>query len=423
MRRMPLLVVVGAMFAVASLCGCQKPKTEKPDYNRPLPPGQHALRLLLDPAAWPDLQEAYRTRHDGLNQAIDRSIVWFNSPSTKNFFPLGDVTHLRGHVSAFAFKEILNESASAIDFDQRIRDQFNCYTSVGYDDRGSVLYTGYYTPVYKGSLTRTETFKYPLYKRPADLVIEELTGEVKGRKVGESIVPFPARAEIESSNMMQGLELVYVASRLDQYVIQVNGSAKIDLPDGRSMYIGYHGNNGHEYTGLGQMLVKDGVLEAASLPEIRRYFAANPDKLEGYIQRNARYVFFKEYTGDNWPAGSLGFKVTDRCSLATDKSVFPRGSVVIARTAIPTLGGGAPAPSTLIMVDQDTGGAIRAAGRADIYYGIGPSAEEYAGRQFAEGKLFYFFLKHEHVLDWHSRMKGGTPTPPAPPGATDASAP
>jgi membrane-bound lytic murein transglycosylase A len=406
------------MFAVVMvaaallLSGCQKAAQVKPDYNKPLPPGANALRLLLSPADWPDLREPYATKDGELLTALDHSAKWYATPSSSKFFPLFDVTHLRARTSVYAFRKLLETSQTPQDFETAMLENFNCYTSVGFDDKGGVLYTGYFTPIFKGSTTPTAEFKYPLYRKPADLDIDPLTGQVKGRKAGGGgYTQFPSRKEIESSDMLKGTELVYVASRFDQYVIQVNGSAKIDLVDGKTMYVGYAGNNGHEYTGLGSTLVKEGKIEQErlNLANIREYFAQHPDEVERYIQMNDRYVFFSEYDGSVWPAGSLGVKVTPWRSLATDKSVFPRGSVLVVTCDVPDGGEGKRAYRQF-MLDQDTGGAIRAAGRGDIYMGIGPEAEKFAGRQFSEGRLFYFFLKHEKVLEWHKQMledKGG----------------
>jgi membrane-bound lytic murein transglycosylase A len=177
------------------------------------------------------------------------------------------------------------------------------------------------------------------------------------------------------------------------------------MTDGSIMYVGYAGNNGYEYTSIGRELVADGKISAdrLSLPTLRNYFRDHPEELDGYIQRNDRFVFFREYDGNLWPAGSLGFKVTPGRSLATDKAIFPRGCVVLVTTDKAPTGGWALPPSQL-MLDQDTGGAIRAPGRGDIYYGIGPTAEASAGRQAAEGRMYYLLLKRDRVQAWYDRM-------------------
>jgi membrane-bound lytic murein transglycosylase A len=405
------LLIGGLLITGVVLAGCQKPVKAKPDYNRPLPPGASALRQILDPRHWPDLHEPWERKDGELITALERSQTWYAVPSSRQFFPFGDVSHIRAQASVYAFRTLLREARSASEFDVLMKENFDCYTSVGYDDRGSVLFTGYFTPIFKGSKQRTSIYQYPLYRKPADLDIDPITGKVHGRKLpGGGHAPYPTRRQLESGSELAGLELVYLPTRMDQYIIQVNGSAKIELEEGGVMYVGYAGTNGAEYTGLGATLVREGVIEPEklNLAAIRAHFADKPGDLERYIQMNDRYVFFTEYDGNKWPAGSLGVKVTQNRTLATDKDIFPRGGVVLVNThaaGIATAGGpNARADFTQWMADQDTGGAIRAAGRGDIYMGIGPQAEIRAGGQFAEGRLYYFFVKHALVPQWMRRM-------------------
>ena len=117
---------------------------------------------------------------------------------------------------------------------------------------------------------------------------------------------------------------------------------------------------------------------------------------------NESFVFFSGYDGANWPAGSLGVKVSPKASLATDKKIYPRGGIVLVSTRAVTLARGHE-DFLRFMMDQDTGGAIRAPGRADIFMGIGRAAETLAGGQYAEGTLYYFFLKPEHVARFSRR--------------------
>lgn len=403
MRRL-MLTLLGALL---TLPACQQ---TEPDYNKPLPPGQGALRLLRDPADWPNVRTAYETRDAELDAALERSIDWFEYPSSESFFPpphLDNITHRRAKASVHAFRALLHESESASAFERALREQFHCYTSVGYDNRGSVLYTGYFTPIFQGSRERTETYRYPLYKRPDSLVSDPRTGKPLGRRTNDGeVVPWPPRAELEASGMLDGLELVYLPSKFDAYIIHVNGSARIDLQQGGTMYVGYAGKTDAEYHGIGQALLDEGVFEPErlSLPAIRRYFHENPHLQDRYINQNESYVFFTEYDGERWPAGSIGVKVAPQRTLATDKSVFPRAGVVLVDTAVSSRSGGQRS-FTQFMLDQDTGGAIRAAGRADIYMGIGDTAETLAGRQFAEGRLYYFFLRPEYVVAWNRRMR------------------
>jgi len=160
--------------------------------------------------------------------------------------------------------------------------------------------------------------------------------------------------------------------------------------------VGYDGNNGLEYKSIGQELIRDGKIapEQLSLTAIKEYFAEHPDELDGYLFRNPRYIFFREAPGG--PFGSLGVPVTPRRSLATDKTVYPRGCLAFVQTQVPAIGPDGQVvrrPFANWVCDQDTGGAIRAAGRADLFIGTGPDAERLAGHTRSEGRLYYIFLK------------------------------
>lgn len=408
-----------ALLAAVSLTGCKK-KPEVPDYGRPLPYGEQALRKITNPAELPDLTAAFTGRDADLLAAIDNSIAWYNKPSTQQFFPVNGISHTQAKASAIAFRHLLASSASAGAFQQAVREQFDTYTSVGWDNRGTVYYTGYYSPVFEASRTPTAEYRFPLYQRPPDLESDPVTGKVLGRRTASGLSPYPTRSQIEQMGPaalgLAGRELVWLKDKLDAYLIHVNGSAKLRLPDGQFLYVGFAGTNGHEYTSVGRMLVKEGKIPAnrLGLPTIREYFRQRPAELDRYLLRNDRYVFFKEYAPDNWPAGSLGVRVTPWRSIATDKDIFPRAAVTLIRTTVPAAGYAQGRRYDAFATDQDTGGAIRAAGRADIYMGVGPSAEQIAGRQAAEGRLYYFFLKPQYLARWTAAPAAAQPPPLAP---------
>src|SRR5262249_52909381 len=139
------------------------------DYDKALPPGQLALRKITDPAMIPDFSAAYySSQSPQLLEAIERSLHYLGKKSTEKFFPYGDVSHDRAVASLKLFKEVLSQARSPAEFNQIIRDKFDVYISVGCDDHGTVLYTGYYTPIFDGSKTKTDRFQYPIYKIPHD---------------------------------------------------------------------------------------------------------------------------------------------------------------------------------------------------------------------------------------------------------------
>ena len=159
---------------------------------------------------------------------------------------------------------------------------------------------------------------------------------------------------------------------------------------------GYQANNGKNYTSVGLALVDAGLLpkEQLTLSNLIQFFRQNPERMDEFLPRNERYVFFQKT--DTAPTGSLGVPVTERCTIATDKSVFPRGCLAFVDTQVPVATEAAEAAKARwqhFALDQDSGGAIRAAGRADIYVGIGDQAGRIAGWMLDEGRLYYLFLK------------------------------
>ncbi|MEM8737439.1 MAG: MltA domain-containing protein [Planctomycetota bacterium] len=371
--------------------GCRT-APDNPDYARALPAGAAALAPVTGPRRDLILQEAAdQLAAPDFVEALGRSADWFRLPSTPQFFPLEGVTHDRARRSVEAILDIAESSPDPAIRNQQLAARFDVFQSVGYDGSGVVLYTGYFSPQFSASRTRTGPYQFPLYKRPPDLVTDPTTGVVLGRRSpAGTTVPYPTRMQIESADLLSGMELVFLPSRLDAYTIEVNGSARLTLRDGSILHVGYAGTNGREYTSIGRLLVAQNKLDpdTVSMPTIRRYFQENPAELNDLIRQNERFVFFKEYPGGDWPAGSLGFRVTPERSLATDKKIFPRGGVVLVSTTLPD-----GSPYRQLMLDQDTGGAIRAPGRADLYFGIGPRAQQLSGAQAAEGRLFYLFLK------------------------------
>jgi membrane-bound lytic murein transglycosylase A len=393
--------------ALLALAGCRTQEEVPVDANNPTD-GPALVRLGPDDPR-PDLAAAYARRGFYLDRSVDESIGWFQKPSSRQWFPFLNqgtreevCTHEQAAASVLAFKDLLSSSRDAGEFAERFEEMFETWQSVGYNQSRDVLFTGYFSPTFKASRSPDDRFRFPLYNRPADLVTDPTTGQPLGRRMADgSTQPWPARAEIESSGMLAGTELVWLESPLDVYIVQVNGSAKLVMPDESVMYIGYAGKTDRPYFGLGKAMLDEGLLAKSqlSLSAIRRYYRQDPAKVDELIKRNESYVFFTEYAPGSWPAGSLGTRVNEDASIATDKSIFPRGGLVMVDTRANTFTRGLVEYKNF-MLDQDTGGAIRAAGRADLYMGTGAAAELLAGGQYATGRMYYFFLKPEHVAKY-----------------------
>jgi membrane-bound lytic murein transglycosylase A len=393
-----------ATTVLMTLAGCRTQQEVPTDANNPTD-GPALIRLgPNDPV--PDVSTAYERRDFYLDRSVTESIGWFQKPSSRQWFPFKNQgtaeqisTHEQAAASIIAFQDLLATSKSSDEFRSRFLEMFDVWQSVGYNQDRDVLFTGYYSPTFKASRSPDDRFRHALYMRPADLVSDPTTGQPLGRRMADgSLAKWPGRAEIESSGMLKGTELVYLESPLDVYIVQVNGSAKLEMPDSSVMYVGYAGKTDGQYVGLGKSMMEEGLLKKSelSLAAIRRYYKTNPSAVDALINRNNSYVFFKEYPREAWPAGSLGTRVNENASIATDKTIFPRGGLVMVDTRANTFTRGLIEYKNF-MLDQDTGGAIRAAGRADLYMGAGAAAELLAGGQYATGKMYYFFLKPEHV--------------------------
>ncbi len=185
--------------------------------------------------------------------------------------------------------------------------------------------------------------------------------------------------------------------RLEPYMIQIEGSARLQLPDGSTTSIGYAGNTAYTYKSVGRQLIKDGKLPAkgVNMPMILDYFHQHPQELNIYIPRDPSFVFFQEYHGA--PAlGCLGQPVTAERSIATDKSLMPPGALALIRADFPYIDQTdkiAYRTVSRYVLDQDTGGAIKGAGRVDYFLGTGKIAGDRAGLTVSDGQLFYLLLK------------------------------
>ena len=393
-------VVVVMSLGLVFLCGCPPAQTMEPfkpevkDYGKPLPPGALALRKI-DPKDYPDFGLGFDNRA-GLEQAIQNSLAYLAKPSSQKYFPYGDISHDRAVASLKRFLEILHSASSPQALNQAIRTEFDVYQSVGYNDRGVVYFTGYYTPIFEGRKERDGQFRYPLYAAPKDLLKDE-DGNCLGRQRpdGGTDPAYPTRRQLEEGRLLDGTEIAYLASPFEAYVITVQGSAKLRLPGGSMYELGYAANNGYTYTPISKAMIADGAIkkEELSLQTLLQYFRQHPERTYGYCWKNDRYVFFKEAPGG--PFGSLGQPVTPFRSIATDKQVFPRACLAYVTAKLPMNYNDkiVQAPFNSFTCDQDTGGAIRAAGRCDVFMGVGPAAEAIAGRTGAEGALYYIFVK------------------------------
>ncbi|MGE5338254.1 MAG: murein transglycosylase A [Gemmatimonadota bacterium] len=255
-------------------------------------------------------------------------------------------------------------------------------------DRGRI--TGYYEPQLAGSRSYAPPFVHPLYRVPDDLLtidlaslFPELAGKrVRGRLDGRRVVPYWSRADIEDRGRLRGAELLWVDDEIDAFFLQVQGSGRVQFPDGSLVRIGYADTNGQPYHSIGRILVERGELklEEASLQGIRAWALAHPARVPELLNQNPSYVFFRELPlGDPnaGPIGAMNIALTPGYSVAADPRFIPLGGPLVVSTVHPSLG----SPLVRLMLAQDVGGAIRGPLRFDFFWGFGRTAGELAGRQ------------------------------------------
>jgi membrane-bound lytic murein transglycosylase A len=257
------------------------------------------------------------------------------------------------------------------------------------------LITGYYEPLLNGSLTRTDRFRYPLYRRPDNLLTIDLTSlypELKGRPVrgrldGKRVIPYLDRAQIaRERSPLAGNELLWVDDPVEAYLLQVQGSGRVRLPDGSQVAVGYADQNGHPYRSLGAQLIQRGELrrEEVTLPRIREWIAAHPEETEALLNSNPSFVFFRlREAGAEGPVGSLGVPLVAERSIAVDPAYITLGLPVWLNTTLPD-----GSRYQRLVVAQDTGGAIKGAVRADVFFGQGDAAGRVAGEMKQTGQLY-----------------------------------
>jgi membrane-bound lytic murein transglycosylase A len=233
------------------------------------------------------------------------------------------------------------------------------------------LFTGYYEPELDGSPVRTPRFAWPIYRRPPELQ----DGQV-----------YHTRAAIEGGALRgRGLELVWLDDPVEVYFLQVQGSGRIRMPDGRTIRVGYAGRNGHAYRSVGQEMVRRGThtLDQVSAQEIRSYVRRSPGLERSLLDLNPSYVFFRkldDLPADKGPIGAMGRSITTLRSVAIDPAFTPLGAPVWVEKD-------GAAPMRRLFVAQDTGGAIKGPQRADIFFGTGDGAGDAAGTVKDGGRM------------------------------------
>ena len=266
------------------------------------------------------------------------------------------------------------------------------------------IVTGYYEPIIRGSRTRSEINRFPIYGVPDDLLVVDLAAvapetrnvRLRGRLDGRRVVPYYSRAEIDArGETLRAPVLGWGADPVELFFLQVQGSGQLELETGERLRLAYADQNGHPYRSLGRYLVERGelALEQASMQGIKAWATANQQKLPEALNANPSYVFFRESADPRGPSGALGVPLVPEYSLAVDRRYVPLGTPVYLATTYPL----SEAPLERLMAAHDTGGAIRGIVRADFFWGTGPEAGVSAGRMRQQGRLWLLWPRGESL--------------------------
>ena len=281
-----------------------------------------------------------------------------------------------------------------------LKQYFTVYQAKNEDGTDAGLITGYYEPLLKGSRFKTDRYRYPLYGKPGDLITVDLSSlypelrhkRVRGRLVGDRLVPYYERREIEENNPLAGQEILWVDDIIDLFFLQIQGSGLVQLENGEQVHVGYADQNGQAYNSIGRILIEQGELsrDKASMQGIKNWARNNPQKLRDLLYSNPSYVFFRELpAGLPGPLGALGVPITAERSVAVDPRYIPLGAPLFLATTYPN----SSKPLNRLMLAQDTGGAIKGGVRADFFWGAGPEAGKKAGAMKQQGKIWVLLPK------------------------------
>jgi membrane-bound lytic murein transglycosylase A len=370
-----------------------------------IPGSQKALQQVQ--AVFPNFTDDLAFKHLAL--AIRRNIDYLKRLSPQKTFAYGPHRFTCRQVleSQEAFLRLISKGLSEAQFNRRIRKQFRIYRAAGQVGSNKVLFTGYYAPEFDAVLKRNEKFKYPLYKSPKDLVridLSRFNAKFKGERIiarvsGNKVLPYYTRHQIEIEKALHGkrLEIAWLKDPMDVYLLHIEGAGRLRLSDGSVMNVNCSASNGRPYRSFGRYLLNRGYLTPGelSVSKIRRYLSKNQNVFNEILGHNDSYTFFKKVK--HGPLGNINVPLTVGRSLALDAGLFPKGALAFISSRKPTMNRLGRITGwrdfSRFVLNQDTGSAIKGAGRADLFWGSGPGAETAAWSQKHDGDLYVLIQK------------------------------
>jgi membrane-bound lytic murein transglycosylase A len=396
-----LLVFTLLLFLAACSSTPAKHPPTRPAVTTPTVSGEPPIKLgpplpvkgdssvLIYPAEFNDLPGWRQNDHAAAFDAFRRSCdSWRKQPDDRmlsGVFELGRIGD---------WKKLCTVSVKNGQEQQFFEQWFKPY-AVANNGSFDGLFTGYYVPELHGSTRPSVRYHVPIYRMPKDLVKQ---GGQSGRLVKGLLKPYYERSEIVAGALAgKGLELLWVDSEVDAFFMEVQGSGRVVMEDGRLVTLNYDGKNGRGYYAIGKTLVDNGEIprEAISMQSIRAWIAAHPQQGHDLMMQNQSYVFFRfgDSNPQQGPVGSMSVPLTAGHSLAVDRSYLPMGVPLWLDAEHPA---GNQRLRRLVMA-QDTGGAIKGLLRGDVFWGQGQQAAEFAGVMKSRGRYFLLIPRHIRV--------------------------
>lgn len=285
-----------------------------------------------------------------------------------------------------------------INSDRAARAFFEHYFSpflVGANHKTTGFFTGYYEPTISGSRHYSSKFSVPLYQKPKALIVRRINGRRRyGQLIDGHFQPYYTRKEINKGDKLPESDVLFwLKSRIDRAFLQIQGSGRIKLTDGKSILVGYNGQNGRPYRPIGRYFIEKELItkDKLSMQTIKAWLKAHPKKTDTILNFDPSFVFFK-ILNHTAPLGSEGVPLTPGYSIAIDPAYHQYGTPIWLDTTYRTPEN-PEMPLQRLFIAQDSGGAIKGATRGDIFWGAGRLAEYIAGHMKHTGKMYVLLPK------------------------------
>ena len=228
-------------------------------------------------------------------------------------------------------------------------------------------FTGYYSPVVRACRKKTDLCSAPIMDVPKD---------------GRSF------KGVDSTKLVSG-QVGRVIYWIDPIDLQDMGSATLILEDNSRVKVSVATTNELPFNGIGSQLLARGIRppQGYGMKSVRAYLKQNRSLANELISKNPRYVYYTPSATDA-VVGTMGVPLSQIRSIAVDKNIYTLGLPMYLDTSLSS-----GKKFQRLMIAQDTGGAIIGANRADIYFGVGDEAFEYAHGQNKPGQMYVLLPK------------------------------